>query len=239
MARLRSSIGWAGERKFGILLLALIALMATAPIVFESGSGNVALSLFVDGVLVASLHAARPGRRPVVIGLVLALADFAIGQLVALGAFGGARWLLLLESALWLLILSFVTTMILAAIFGTRNVTVETLLASLCVYMLQGLLWVFLYTLIQLAAAQSFQSQAGPPLDWSSGNSRRVAFMRMLVFSYSTLTGSGYADVVPATGFARMAGSLEAMVAQVYLAVIIARLVGLHASAALTEHRSE
>ena len=35
--------------------------------------------------------------------------------------------------------------------------------------------------------------------------------MRLFVFSYATLSGANYADIAPATGFARNAASLEAM----------------------------
>ena len=53
--------------------------------------------------------------------------------------------------------------------------------------------------------------------------------MRLLFLSRATLSGSNYAEIAPATGFACNAASLEAMTGQVYLAVVIARLVGLHA----------
>jgi hypothetical protein len=52
--------------------------------------------------------------------------------------------------------------------------------------------------------------------------------MRLFVFSYATLSGSNCAEIAPATGFARNAASLEAMTGQIYLAVVVARLVGLH-----------
>jgi hypothetical protein len=52
--------------------------------------------------------------------------------------------------------------------------------------------------------------------------------MRLFVFSYATLSGSNWAEVAPATGFARNAASLEAMTGQIFLAVVVARLVGLH-----------
>ena len=52
--------------------------------------------------------------------------------------------------------------------------------------------------------------------------------MRLFVFSYATLSGANYADIVPATGFARNTTSLEAMTGQIFLAVVVARLVGLH-----------
>ena len=65
---------------------------------------------------------------------------------------------------------------------------------------------------------------------WADERSSATDFMRLFVFSYATLSGSNYAEVAPATGFACNAASLEAMTGQVYLAVVIARLVGLHAT---------
>jgi hypothetical protein len=46
------------------------------------------------------------------------------------------------------------------------------------------------------------------------------------------MTGTGYSDLTPSTDFARMATCLEAMMAQVYLAVVVARLVGIQAGPA-------
>src|SRR5262249_16237137 len=148
MVRSRSRLVGAAGGNFGILLVALIALLATAPLILAARAGNIALGLFAYAVLIASLHAARPGGRAVAIGLVLALVDFGIGRLAALDTFKSARWLVFLQVLLWLSILIFVTVAILEAIFASDRVSVETLQASLCVYMLLGLIWVFLFALI-------------------------------------------------------------------------------------------
>ena len=119
---------------------------------------------------------------------------------------------------------------ILRAIFASREVTVETLLAALCVFLLMGLFWAFAFTLIDLTSPGSFRASQGPGLVWADERSSATEFMRLFVFSYATLSGSNYAEVAPATGFACNAASLEAMTGQVYLAVVVARLVGLHAT---------
>jgi hypothetical protein len=140
----------------------------------------------------------------------------------------GARWLVLLQTVLWLSTLIYVIATILRAIFASREVTVETLLAALCVFLLMGLLGAFAFTLIDLTLPGSFQALHGPGVVWADERSRATEFMRLFVFSYATLSGSNYAEVAPATGFARNAASLEAMTGQIYLAVVVARLVGLH-----------
>ena len=46
----------------------------------------------------------------------------------------------------------------------------------------------------------------------------------------ATLSGSSYNEIAPTTGFAMNIVSLEALTGQIYLAVVIARLVGIHSS---------
>ncbi|MED5507152.1 MAG: potassium channel family protein, partial [Planctomycetota bacterium] len=52
-------------------------------------------------------------------------------------------------------------------------------------------------------------------------------------YSIITLTTVGYGDIVPASPVARAIVSMEAVVGQIYLTVIVARLVGLHLSRTL------
>ena len=64
-ARWTSRLLSAAEGKFGLLLLALVALMGAAPLVSARPASDAVLTLFTGAVLVASLHAARPGGKPV------------------------------------------------------------------------------------------------------------------------------------------------------------------------------
>ena len=109
------------------------------------------------------------------------------------------------------------------------SLTCKLALAALCIFLLMGLFWAFAFTLIDLTSPGSFRASEEPGLVWVDETSSATEFMRLFVFSYATLSGSNYAEVAPATGFACNAASLDAMTGQVYLAVVIARLVGLHA----------
>ena len=83
----------AAEGKFGILLVALVALMGAAPLIGARPGSDAVLTLFTGAVLVASLHAARPGGKAVAVGLALALTDFGIGRCVVVF---DARWIIVL-----------------------------------------------------------------------------------------------------------------------------------------------
>jgi Ion channel len=52
-------------------------------------------------------------------------------------------------------------------------------------------------------------------------------FATMLYFSLTTLTTTGYGDIVPVDPFARSSANLESVIGQFYLAITIARLVTL------------
>ena len=128
------------------------------------------------------------------LGLALALADFLIGRCTS---HFGTRWLVLLQTVLWMSTLIYVIATILRAVFASREVTVETLLAALCVFLLIGLFWAFAFTLIDLTSPGSFRASHGPGLVWADERSSATGFMRLFVFSYATLSGSNYADIVP------------------------------------------
>lgn len=217
----------AASGKFGWLLLALLVFVATAPIIAKGLAGKLVLSVFAASVLVAGLYAAQPRRRSLVVGLVLASIDLTIGRLANID---GTGWLLMLQVVLWLATMIYVALAILEVVLASRPVTIETLQAAFCVFLLLGLVWVYLYLFIELVAPGSFQVEGQTQPLWGEAGARRLGFLRFMILSYSTLTSRAYDELVPVSDFANVCGCLQSMMAQVYLAVVIARLVGLQAS---------
>ena len=229
MGRRRSKLLVATRGKFGALLVALIALLVTAPVMAEGVAWRAAITLSVGGVLVAGLYAVQPGRRSLYAGLAVAFVEFAIGRAAA---FHPSYTLVLAQIVLWLVALAYVTVVILEWVLDNPEVTFETLQAAFCVYLLIGLFWAYVYALMEITTPDSFRILRGTATVWTDEHSRRLEFLRLFVYSYATLTGTGQGGLEAANGFAEMAASLEAMSAQVYLAVVIARLVGLQAAPA-------
>jgi hypothetical protein len=211
--------------KYGRLLIALIALLVSAPLIVEGRGWNLLLSLLATSVLITSLQAAKPGRRSLFVGLLLSAVDLGIS---GLAAHYGREWMLLLQIALWLSTMVYVAVTILEWMLARTLVTIDTLQAAVCVYLLLGLIWVFVYAFLDLVAPGEFQFSRGPNFRWTDVHARRMEFMRLLFFSYSTLSMVGGGGVATAGWFARMCACLEAMSGQIYLAVLIARLVGIH-----------
>lgn len=226
--RPRMRISKAARGKFGVLLIALIGLMLSGPLLEKGRFWGFTLSVFSGAVLVAGLYAASPSRRSFRIGIALAVADVVISRLTFIDE---TRWLVVLVAISWLCTLTYVTVSILEAIFSKQSVDIESLQASLCIYLLFGLIWVYFYALVELLVPGSLVPDDGPALlvNWTNGASRRTEFVRLFVFSYSTLSMTGFGGMKPGSPFVRMCICLEVMSAQVYLAVVIARLVGMQA----------
>ncbi len=97
--------------------------------------------------------------------------------------------------------------------FRAKRVTPDMIVGGVCIYLLLGIFWMLLYDLVGTFDEGAITS-AGRPSH--------------LYFSFTTLTTLGYGDFIPTTEFARALTSLEAISGQMYLAVFVARLVGLH-----------
>ncbi|MNG06119.1 Ion channel [compost metagenome] len=83
--------------------------------------------------------------------------------------------------------------------------------------------WSFVYALVEIQSAGSF----GPGrLDFLQPGS----FFKLMYFSFTTLTTTGYGDVLPLTNHARSLVMVEEFSGVFYVGVVIARLAGLYPS---------
>ena len=95
----------------------------------------------------------------------------------------------------------------------------EHIYAALSAYVLAGLLFGVLHWAIASAWPGSL-GEAGVPAPG------RVSLATAIYYSFVTLATLGYGDVVPKTEVARGLAVLEAIAGQLYIAVMVARLVG-------------
>jgi hypothetical protein len=181
------------------------------------------LDLLVCTVLLTGLRAAAPTRRSLTVGSILVLADLAT-HLASVYIPDPLEFSV--HYGVTLVILVYATRAILSTIVRNRQVTLETLKAAICVYLLVGLLWVYIFALIDPALPGSFLIRRSVDGNRYGHLVVHEAFPKLLYFSYSTLTTLGYGDILPLSAPAQTFSYLEAIVGQVYLAMLIARLVG-------------
>jgi hypothetical protein len=109
-----------------------------------------------------------------------------------------------------------------ALLFEQEAVTGETLWAAVNVYVLMGMMFAFLYAAVSVVEPEAF---SGNLLD---GN--EAVTETFLYYSYVTMTTLGYGDITPQIHFAAMLAYVQALIGQLYVAILIARLVSLYSS---------
>jgi hypothetical protein len=116
----------------------------------------------------------------------------------------------------------FVIMHLLRFILRAPWVNAEVLCAAVATYLMMAILWAFAYTLVARLVPDSFNFTAkGDP-------NRSMARFEAVYFSLSTLTTVGYGDIAPVSNAARMLAMTEATTGVFYLALLVARLVGLY-----------
>jgi voltage-gated potassium channel len=116
------------------------------------------------------------------------------------------------------------------SVFVTEKVSSDRIVGSICIYLLIGMFFAFIFTGIDLIDPASFNFG-------TSGQPELQTFREYLYFSYTTLTTLGYGDMTPQLPFSRLLTSFESMIGPIYLAIMVARLVGMHVSQSVKRAR--
>jgi len=105
---------------------------------------------------------------------------------------------------------------------GTE-VSANRLMGAVCIYLMLGVIWAVVYTIVAMADPQAFRGIKAPDgRGWDSG---------WLYFSFITMTTVGYGDVAPVSAIARTLAYLQAIFGQFYIAILVAGLVGAYITA--------
>ena len=110
----------------------------------------------------------------------------------------------------------------------SEQVSADTIYGGISVYLLLALTWSTLYTAAEYVAPGSIMVGGVALSDAYPNTSRLWDGPETIYFSFVTMTTLGYGDMVPVSPVARMCAVLQAVLGQLYLAVLVARLVGLH-----------
>jgi hypothetical protein len=104
------------------------------------------------------------------------------------------------------------------AAFDAGRISIHRIMGAVILYLYIGLIFASLYRLLAVFLHPAF---GGLPVG-------RRNLSELLYFSLSTLTTSGYGDIVPVHPFVRSLANLESVIGQLYPATFLARLVTLH-----------
>jgi len=205
------SVGERLTHAFGLVLLLLLATYVLASLVLYHGWGAVfitALGTLAATVALATARAhpslVRWGARASVIAVLLALG----------AALEGGRIFLATAAAVQAVLLGVAGLAVLRAVLTAEKVGFRAILGAVSVYIILGLLFTFLYVAVDRFQNGPFFGHAIDTGDF-------------LFFSMTTLTTTGYGNLVPAGQPGKMFASLEMLIGQIFLVTLIARLVSM------------
>jgi hypothetical protein len=178
-------------------------------------SGWSAVAITAAGCSSAALAFGSSGVRVPVVRAVAAFAILATA-LAMVQALGGPDAFLAAAALIQMLLLIGATYVVLHSVLTELTVNFRTILGAISVYMIFGLLFTSLYVMID-------RLQSGP-FFVAEGGSHTGDY---IFFSFTTLTTTGYGNLVPIAQPGKMFAGLEMLLGQIFLVTLIAGLVSL------------
>jgi uncharacterized membrane protein len=201
---------------FFLALLVLITVLV--PTIELSRSGRLALSLVFAVTLVSGAFATI--RHRIFIGVVIVLTVSTLA-LAVIAEYNPRDVPLVLVTALKVACLSILISMTVKQTVRPGRVTGYRVMGGISGYLLIGHMWAYAYQLVTERVPDAIHFVAGT----ADGPSRQL--MNLVYYSFITLTTAGYGDVYPVHPAARSLAVTEALVGQLYIAIMIASLVGM------------
>jgi hypothetical protein len=198
--------------QYGYVLL----LLAMTFIVMAAGPPDAwtrVITVFLQGLtLLAALLASRVSRRLFRVASIVALLSLltALGSVFVSGSTQPTSVFFLLN----ILLVGTVPWVIARALWQRKVIDVRTVLGAVCIYVLLGMMFAFVYAAINGLGSGSFFVQTAHPTTPD-----------FLYFSFVTQTTVGYGDFTAAGDLGRALAVVEALSGQLYLVTIIAVLV--------------
>jgi hypothetical protein len=199
---------------YGTLLVLLLANFFVFEIIDDPRWGAMASTLIAAAALVVAISDPEAGHylhksHWILVGACVALAPLVL--VFDSTSLIGLTYLLPVA-----LLVTATLPVTLSRILHHKRVTSETVLGALCVYVLIGLLFAFLFLAVEDLRDGSFFAQPGPHEQ-----------SEYLYFSFVTLTTLGFGDLSPAVGLPQALTVTDALLGNVFLVTLVARLVTL------------
>jgi voltage-gated potassium channel Kch len=204
--------------RFNHLLVLIVALLLAIPFARSSGQRGI-VDLFVlfvfavSNILILRIMIVRSRRFWA--GAAVLLAMIIADSVVQCANVPWADRFVIVADIAYAIFLVVFLRYLTQFLFNEKKVTDDSIKGGICTYLLLGVTWGLVYRILLFFDPKAFLFEG-------------VSAPGLFYFSYVTLTTVGYGDIVPATHFAQTLAFLEAVTGQMFIAIFIARLMGLH-----------
>jgi hypothetical protein len=217
-----------GEAYYPYLLLALGFLTLAYPIITAWPAGRLIEKVTIAAVLITGTLATYKRRSQIMLTAVMLVIMVSSGIATEM-RHDAAGWLMITFLSSITGFLSLVTWLLARDIFSNRRrVTANLLYGAVSIYLLLGTSFAAAHFLVAQITPDSYH--CGSPL--CDGVPLMAAYV---YFSFITLSTVGYGDILPNSHVAGTLAYVEAVVGQMYVAILVARLVGMQIAHSLSE----
>ncbi|HEX7246304.1 MAG TPA: ion channel [Solirubrobacterales bacterium] len=198
---------------FGLVLALVLITYVLTSLIENRGWTSVILTVATSATSVTALVSSH--ARPQGVRIAIGLSILTVG-LAAIGAATDEHTWLNVASVIQISLLTVAMGAVLRRVLTAPEVGSRTILGALSVYAVLGILFTFLYGVIdRVQGGPFFEGHASP-----TGSD-------FIFFSYTTLTTTGYGNLVPGGQPGRFVSGFEMMAGQIFLVTLVAGLVSL------------
>ncbi|OPY90262.1 MAG: voltage-gated potassium channel [Syntrophus sp. PtaU1.Bin208] len=201
------------KARFSYLFFTVVLLFLLRPFVAIPKAVTFVTDIFVWFLIISCVWAVHEKRKHQWVVIVMAATTVLCDGLDFLLKNELTSWT---SQILMVLFLGYAVVAILFYLARQEKVTADMIMAGASEYVLIGVLWAALYSLIETVYPGSFSF---------AGAKDRSGF---LYFSFVTLTTTGYGDLLPVSIQARSLAMFEQLTGQLFIAITVARLVSLY-----------
>ena len=202
------------KNRFIYIILAILLVMLVSPFIRYTGkSGHFITTLLAAMIPLTSFYALTTDRKRAIIILFIA-APFVLLDLIDM--FFTHRYLMIVEYSFGTILYFYIIFLLLRNLLSYRVITANLIYCAISTYFLIGIMWAGIYTVLEGISPGSISGISKPE--------------DLIYFSFVTLTTVGFGDVAPLSILSRRLAVFEAAMGSIYMAVIIAMIVGRYMS---------
>lgn len=200
------------------LLVSLVALLVAMSFLSDDHKFQRFLyHILFLAVILAAIRTLSASLIRLIVAVTAGVAAFTVSWFIPNDSRSAA--LATISDSCYILLFGLLFVALAESVFSEGPVDLNRIIGAISIYLVFGLIWAFVYSLMQVNDMESFAL--------TIPNTQLDMVSEFTYFSFVTLTTLGYGDIAPVTRPARMLSTLEAVTGQLYVAIVIARLVGL------------
>jgi hypothetical protein len=205
---------WNEDRSLTVMLVLLVFfIFVFVPILNLGKFGAVLLRIIYSVMLFTGILSVAKNRKHLIIVSIFAVIALLVNWLSQIAP---TPAMLITHDLAAIFFNAFFAWAILVKTFRAGEITYHRIVGSIVVYLMVGLVFTYIFNAVYLYNGPS-----------SFNNISGAGLREFLYFSFTSLTTMGYGDITPVHPLARSLANSEALIGQLYPAILIARLVSM------------